>query len=187
LWCWRQVAAALERSARSDLPRCRSDSVRQIPRAAGVSRQATKTWKASKDPDFVAKKNRILGLCDYPHADGRTACVDEVGQVNLRPRPGRGWVPPALHGATKRLACPCACGMDRRCEVVRLSDEHRNDDDLFVPDSLEAADVIQRILTEYMEGVGNRAIAKGLNQDGEPSSSERRRDQNRHRLAGGWQ
>jgi hypothetical protein len=51
----------------------------------------------------------------------------------------------------------------------------------------EAADVVQRIFAEYMEGVGDRAIAKGLNQDGVPCPSERRRDQNRHRLADGWQ
>ncbi|QYN18841.1 recombinase family protein [Amycolatopsis sp. DSM 110486] len=51
----------------------------------------------------------------------------------------------------------------------------------------EAADVVRRIFAEYLEGVGDRAIAKALNQDGVPCPSERRRDQNRHRLADGWQ
>jgi hypothetical protein len=47
------------------------ETVREILRKEGVSWQATKTWKASKDPDFVAKKTRILDLYDRPPADGR--------------------------------------------------------------------------------------------------------------------
>lgn len=39
-------------------------SARCCPR--GVSWQATKTWKASNDPDFVAKLNRVLDLYDKP-------------------------------------------------------------------------------------------------------------------------
>ncbi|MQA76755.1 MAG: IS630 family transposase, partial [Solirubrobacterales bacterium] len=45
------------------------------------------------DPDFVAKKDRILDLYDHPPADGRVICVDEFGPLNLQPRPGRGWFP----------------------------------------------------------------------------------------------
>jgi len=56
-----------------------TETVRRILRAAGVSWQATKTWKASKDPDFAAKKTRILGLYDHPPTDGRVICVDEFG------------------------------------------------------------------------------------------------------------
>ncbi|GAA3434866.1 IS630 family transposase [Kutzneria kofuensis] len=70
-----------------------AETVRQILRTAGVSWQATKTWKASEDPDFVAKKTRILDLYDHPPADGRVICVDEFGPLNLQPRPGRGWFP----------------------------------------------------------------------------------------------
>ncbi|WIY05525.1 hypothetical protein QRX60_17350 [Amycolatopsis mongoliensis] len=58
-----------------------------------MSWQATKTWKVSKDPDFIAKKTRILDLYDHPPADGRVICVDEFGPLNLQPRPGRGWFP----------------------------------------------------------------------------------------------
>jgi transposase len=50
--------------------RLSTETVRQIVHDAGVSWQATKTWKASKDPDFRAKKNRILDLYDHPPADG---------------------------------------------------------------------------------------------------------------------
>jgi transposase len=73
-----------------------TESVRQILRAAGISWQATKTWKGSKDPDFAAKMARVLDLYDHPPAarrDGRVICVDEFGPLNLQPRPGRGWFP----------------------------------------------------------------------------------------------
>lgn len=50
-----------------------------------------------------------------------------------------------------------------------------------------SAEVMQRIFEEYLDGRGDRAIANGLNTDGIPCPSERRPDQNRHRLADGWQ
>jgi hypothetical protein len=50
-----------------------------------------------------------------------------------------------------------------------------------------AADVVRRIFADYLEGNGDRAIAKGLNQDGVPCLSAQRPDQNRHRLKDGWQ
>ncbi|WP_083275996.1 IS630 family transposase [Pseudonocardia sp. HH130630-07] len=74
------------------------ETVRQVLRDAGVRWQATKTWKASRDPRFVEKMNRILDLYDRA-ADGRlepgarVICVDEFGPLNLLPRPGRGWFP----------------------------------------------------------------------------------------------
>jgi hypothetical protein len=70
-----------------------AESVRQILRDAGIRWQATKTWKASRDPDFAAKMARVLALYDRPPADGRVICVDEFGPLNLQPRPGRGWFP----------------------------------------------------------------------------------------------
>ncbi|GGS28247.1 recombinase family protein [Actinokineospora fastidiosa] len=51
----------------------------------------------------------------------------------------------------------------------------------------ELAPVVRRIFDEYLEGNGDRAIAAGLNRDGIPCPSARRPDQNRHRLADGWQ
>ncbi|CAM3409195.1 recombinase family protein [Kibdelosporangium persicum] len=50
-----------------------------------------------------------------------------------------------------------------------------------------SAAVVERIFAEYLDGAGDRAIANGLNRDGIPSPSARRPDQNRHRLADGWQ
>jgi transposase len=81
------------------------ESIRQILRAAGISWQATKTWKASTDPDFIARMRRVLDLYDHPPADGRVICLDEFGPLNLQPRPGRGWRPaghPARLRATYR-------------------------------------------------------------------------------------
>lgn len=67
------------------------ESIRQILRDGGVSWQATKTWKASADPDFMAKMHRVLELYDNPPVDGRVICLDEFGPLNLQPRPGRAW------------------------------------------------------------------------------------------------
>jgi len=50
-----------------------------------------------------------------------------------------------------------------------------------------SAEVVRRIFSEYGEGCGDRAIANGLNRDGIPCPSQRRPDQNAHRLADGWQ
>ena len=62
-----------------------------------------KTWKTSTDPDYEAKKNRVLEL--YAIADGKAAagpedpavviCMDEFGPLNLQPHPGRQWAPVA--------------------------------------------------------------------------------------------
>lgn len=67
------------------------ETVRRVLREAGITWQATKTWKASRDPDFAAKMARILALYDDPPTDGRVLCVDEFGPLNLQPRPGHGW------------------------------------------------------------------------------------------------
>jgi transposase len=66
--------------------------------------QAVKTWKTSTDPDYEAKKNRVLEL--YAIADGRAdpgpddptvvICMDEFGPLNLQPHPGRQWAPTAV-------------------------------------------------------------------------------------------
>lgn len=50
-----------------------------------------------------------------------------------------------------------------------------------------AAEVVRRTFTEYLDGRGDRAIASGLNRDGIVCPTGRRPDDNRHRLADGWQ
>jgi transposase len=66
--------------------------------------QAVKTWKTSTDPDYEAKKNRVLAL--YAIADGKiqpgpgdpsvVICMDEFGPLNLQPHPGKQWAPAAV-------------------------------------------------------------------------------------------
>ena len=75
------------------------EGLRILLREEGVSFQRLKTWKESNDPDFEAKKNRILEL--YAIADGKAKprrgdpkvviCVDEFGPLNVQPHPGRHW------------------------------------------------------------------------------------------------
>jgi transposase len=69
------------------------ETLRRILRDGGVSWQTTTTWKASTDPDFIAKMRRILDLYDHPPDDGRVVCVDEFGPLNLLPRKGKAWRP----------------------------------------------------------------------------------------------
>ena len=49
------------------------EGLRLLLREEGVSFQTVKTWKQSNDPDFEAKKNRILHLYDI--ADGKAGVV----------------------------------------------------------------------------------------------------------------
>ena len=79
------------------------EGLRALLREEGVSFQVIKTFKQSTDPDFEAKKNRILEL--YAIADGQVepgegdptviVCVDEFGPLNLQPHDGKHWAPVA--------------------------------------------------------------------------------------------
>ncbi|MFE1591462.1 IS630 family transposase [Nocardia sp. NPDC058705] len=89
-WSLSKLQEVLRTNGIADLSR---ETIRQILKAAGVSWQATKTWKASNDPEFAEKMARILDLYDHPPADGRAICADEFGPLNLLPRAGRGWFP----------------------------------------------------------------------------------------------
>jgi transposase len=75
------------------IARISRESIRQILHAGGINWLATKTWKASTDPQFLEKMHRVLDLYDHPPADGRVICTDEFGPLNLQPRPGRAWRP----------------------------------------------------------------------------------------------
>src|SRR5919106_1171022 len=83
------------------------EGLRALLREEGVSFQAIKTFKVSNDPDFEAKKNRVLELYDI--GDGKAEpkrgdptvvfCMDEFGPLNLQPHPGKQW---AAVGGTNR-------------------------------------------------------------------------------------
>jgi transposase len=82
------------------------EGLRVLLREEGVSFQVIKTYKQSNDPDFEAKKNRVLEL--YEIADGKAKpkrsdpsvviCMDEFGPLNLLPRPGKQWAPRIVQG-----------------------------------------------------------------------------------------
>jgi transposase len=77
------------------------EGLRALLRNEGVSFQVIKTFKHSDDPDYEAKKNRVLELYDIaegkakPRGGGPTVVfsMDEFGPLNLMPRPGRQWAP----------------------------------------------------------------------------------------------
>jgi transposase len=77
------------------------EGLRALLREEGVSFQVIKTFKASNDPDFEAKKNRIVELYEIadgiaePDASDPTVviCMDEFGPLNLQPHPGKQWAP----------------------------------------------------------------------------------------------
>lgn len=79
------------------------EGLRALLREEGVSFQAIKTFKVSNDPDYEAKKNRVLELYDIadgkanPQAGDPTVvfCMDEFGPLNLQPHPGKQWAPVA--------------------------------------------------------------------------------------------
>ena len=88
--------------------------------------QAVKTWKTSTDPDYEAKKNRVLEL--YAIADGTAEpgpgdpavviCMDEFGPLSLQPHPGKQWAPAAVgKGAQDR---PLPAQRRRKSATVRL-------------------------------------------------------------------
>ncbi|HYB29897.1 MAG TPA: IS630 family transposase [Solirubrobacteraceae bacterium] len=86
------------------------EQLRTILRNNGVSFQRLKTWKESKDPDYEAKKERVLSL--YRLADGtrkrrhddpdHVGCLDEFGPLNLQPHPGRQWACEGGRGHLRR-------------------------------------------------------------------------------------
>jgi transposase len=73
------------------------EGLRLLLREEGVRFQAVRTWKRSNDPDFEAKRDRIVEL--YALAAARQAvviCLDEFGPLNVQPQPGgRSWAPRA--------------------------------------------------------------------------------------------
>jgi hypothetical protein len=98
------------------------ESLRQILRAGGVRWLATKTWKASADPDFLAKMHKVLDLHDHPPADGRVVCADEFGPLNLQPV-GRAWRP-AGHPARLRATYRRTRGVRHMIAALDLATGH---------------------------------------------------------------
>jgi len=77
--------------ARRVVPTISRSQLWRILHELGIRFTHHKTWKASPDPDFEAKKNRVLDLYANPPKDARVLCLDEFGPLNLQPRLGHGW------------------------------------------------------------------------------------------------
>ena len=60
---------------------------------AGLSFQRTRSWKASPDPDYEAKAQRVLALYEAQPASGPVVSFDQMGPISLRPTHGSGWTP----------------------------------------------------------------------------------------------
>jgi transposase len=90
------------------------EGLRVLLRKEEVSFQAIKTFKASTDPDYEAKKNRVLELYDIaegnaePGPDDPTVVfsMDEFGPLNLLPREGKQWAPVARRAAKSSTGAP---------------------------------------------------------------------------------
>ena len=63
------------------------ESIRQTLRADGITWQATKTWKASNDPDFIAKMRRAGSFTMIRPPTGGWYAPMSSPPLNLQPRP----------------------------------------------------------------------------------------------------
>jgi transposase len=64
------------------------EQLRVLLHRHGIRWRRTKTWKESKDPEFVQKHRRIKRLYRRCPKGGRRICIDEFGPLNLLPRAG---------------------------------------------------------------------------------------------------
>ncbi len=85
------------------------EGLRQLLHSEGVRFQAVRTWKRSNDPNFEAKRDRIVELSALAEAgEAVVICLDEFGPLNLQPQPGgRGCAP---RGQNKRRAAAKQAG-----------------------------------------------------------------------------
>jgi transposase len=91
--CW-SLATVRDYLAEQQQIRVSRETIRKVLKNAGISFQSTKTWKHSNDPQFVAKKARILDLYDHAPDDGRVICMDEFGAVKRAASALQRMVPP---------------------------------------------------------------------------------------------
>ena len=90
------------------------EGLRALLRTEQVSFPAVKTYKASTDPDYEPKKNRVLELYDMPEGTAKPKrgdptvilSMDEFGPLNLLPRPGRHWAPVVGRHSEGSVASP---------------------------------------------------------------------------------
>jgi len=67
------------------------ETIRRMLAEEQISYQRLKTWKQSPDPDYEAKKNRVLRTRRMARHGIPVVALDEFGPLSLRPWPGQGW------------------------------------------------------------------------------------------------
>jgi len=91
------------------------EGLRQLLAAEGVRFQAVRTWKRSNDPEFAAKRDRILALyAAAARGEALVICLDEFGPLNLQPQPGgkaSGAARQAKPYARQPTPAPMACAI----------------------------------------------------------------------------
>ena len=89
---------------------------------AGLSFQRTRSWKASPDPDYEAKAERVLALYEAEPADGPVISFDQMGPISLRPTHGAGWAargrPERLRATFNRRPAPATCSAPMTCTSI---------------------------------------------------------------------
>jgi transposase len=94
--------------------------------AANLSFQRTRSWKASPDPGYEAKAQRVIALSEWPPPGAAVVAFDQMGPIGLRPSHGAGWAPkgrPQRHPATfhRRSGVPYGFGAyDLGADRLRL-------------------------------------------------------------------
>jgi hypothetical protein len=101
------------------------EGLRQLRRQEGVRFQAVRTWKRSNDPDFQARRDRIVELYALAEAgEAVVICLDEFGPLNLQPQPGgKGWAPRAKPKPI-RATYTRPHGLWRRAGALRFAARH---------------------------------------------------------------
>lgn len=99
-WSLRELAAHLDEA---EGIRVSHVHLGRILAEAGLSFQRTRSWKASPDPDYEAKAERVISLVKRPPPGSAVIAFDQMGPISLRPTQGAGWARrgrPERHRAT---------------------------------------------------------------------------------------
>ena len=79
---------------------CEISHLGRVLARAGLSFQRTRSWRASPDPDYEAKAQRVLELHERAPTGGAVISFDQMGTISLRPTHGCRWP-----GGSARSAC----------------------------------------------------------------------------------
>jgi len=70
---------------------CEISHLGRVLARAALSFQRTRSWRASPDPDYEAKAQRVLELHERAPTGGAVISFDQMGTISLRPTHGCRW------------------------------------------------------------------------------------------------